>query len=66
MRDVKYIGGNPTIRQGQTALMREDGKVQFDFGYGGWASKELADPRCYGWHDCGAEWIEEELSDTTQ
>ena len=58
LRQVKYVGDNPTIRKNQTALIREDGKVQFDFGYGGWAAN--TDPRCYGWHDCGTDWVEVE------
>ena len=60
LRQVKYVGDNPTIRKNQTALIREDGKVQFDFGYGGWGVYNYADPRCYGWHDCGTDWVEVE------
>ena len=58
MKRVKYLGSQPTIRKGQTALMNHEGKVQFDFGYLGWAGKERNDPRCYGWHDCGLDWVE--------
>ena len=58
MRYVRYTGSWSSIRKGQKALMREDGKVQFDYGYGGWACADLTDPRCHGWHDCGDEWVD--------
>jgi len=60
LKQVKYVGDDPTIRKGKTALIREDGKVQFDFGSGGWAVRDSADPRCYGWHDCGTDWVDVE------
>jgi len=58
MKQVKYTGDNPTLRKGQTALMREDGKVQLDGPKEGWRASERMDPRCFGWHDIGDQWEE--------
>ena len=56
MRAVKYAGDHPTLRKGQTALMRDDGKVQIDGAKEMWRASDRADPRCFGWHDLGDQW----------
>lgn len=58
MKHVRYVGDNPTLSKGATALMRDDGKVQLDGPKDGWRASERMDPRCFGWHDLGGQWEE--------
>ena len=58
MKHVRYVGDNPTLHKGATALMRDDGKVQLDGPKEGWRASERVDPRCFGWHDLGDQWEE--------
>ena len=67
MKSVRYVGDNPTLHKGATALMRDDGKVQLDgpkdgwresYQKDGWRGSSHMDPRCFGWHDLGDQWEE--------
>jgi len=62
MKAVVYIGDNPTIPKGTKAIMREDGRVQFDGPKDGWRASNRMDPRCFGWHDCGKEWVKRDTT----
>jgi len=60
LKSVTYTGDHPTIRKGTKALMDKSGKVQLDGPQEGWRASERIDPRCFGWHDLGKEWKDNE------